>query len=49
MLPGETISLRSESHPIEFRKVEIMVLSEWRTDPANSHVRLPGVARESRE
>ncbi len=34
---------------IEFRKVEIMVLSEWSTDPADSDVRLPGVARESRE
>ena len=28
MLKGGTISLQSESHPIEFRKVEIMVLSE---------------------
>jgi hypothetical protein len=28
MLKGGTISLQSESHPIEFRKVEIMVLAE---------------------
>jgi len=26
MLSGGTISLQSESHPVEFRKVEIMVL-----------------------
>lgn len=26
MLTGGTISLQSESHPIDFRKVEIMVL-----------------------
>ena len=28
MLSGGTISLQSESHPIDFRKVEIMVLEE---------------------
>lgn len=28
MLSGGTISLQSESHPVEFRKVEIMVLEE---------------------
>ena len=28
MLAGGTISLQSESHPIDFRKVEIMVLDE---------------------
>jgi hypothetical protein len=28
MLQGGTISLQSESHPIDFRKVEIMVLGE---------------------
>jgi len=28
MLTGGTISLQSESHPIDFRKVEIMVLEE---------------------
>lgn len=28
MLSGGSISLQSESHPVEFRKVEIMVLSE---------------------
>ncbi|MFM7834520.1 MAG: DUF1080 domain-containing protein, partial [Planctomycetaceae bacterium] len=28
MLYGGTISLQSESHPIDFRKVEIMVLGE---------------------
>jgi hypothetical protein len=28
MLKGGTISLQSESHPVEFRKVEIMELSE---------------------
>jgi len=28
MLTGGTISLQSESHPIDFRKVEIMVLDE---------------------
>ncbi len=28
LLPGGTISLQSESHPVEFRKVELKVLSE---------------------
>ena len=28
MLTGGTISLQSESHPIDFRKVEIMVVDE---------------------
>jgi hypothetical protein len=28
MLSGGTISLQSESHPVEFRKVEIMELDE---------------------
>ncbi len=28
MLSAGTISLQSESHPVEFRKVEIMVLDE---------------------
>ena len=28
LLTGGTISLQSESHPIDFRKVEIMVLEE---------------------
>lgn len=28
MLHGGTISLQSESHPVEFRKVEIMVLDQ---------------------
>jgi hypothetical protein len=27
-LKGGTISLQSESHPVEFRKVELMVLPE---------------------
>ncbi len=28
VLQGGTISLQSESHPIDFRRVEIMVLAE---------------------
>jgi hypothetical protein len=28
LITGGTISLQSESHPIDFRKVEIMVLEE---------------------
>jgi hypothetical protein len=28
MITGGTISLQSESHPVEFRKVELMELAE---------------------